>query len=98
VNPFGPAFDPAGKNTPTAGLTTVVLFALYDRWEQADKAATCNRILLAVLEKRYGTESPILVNTLASEAKALRTLGRVAEADKFDQRVAVIRAATMNPN
>ncbi len=74
------------------------LCGLYDRWEQADKAASCNRVLLTILEKQYGDQSPLLVDVLAREAKDLRTLGHAAEADKFDQRATTIRASTMNPN
>jgi tetratricopeptide (TPR) repeat protein len=74
------------------------LCGLYDRWEQADKAASCNRVLLTILEKQYGDQSPLLVDVLAREAKDLRTLGHAAEADKFDQRATTIRTATMNPN
>ncbi len=74
------------------------LCGLYDRWDQTDKAVACNRQLLAVLEKQFGESSPQLVNTLASQAKALRKLGQAAEADKIDQRLAQIRAATINPN
>ncbi|HEY2353089.1 MAG TPA: tetratricopeptide repeat protein [Candidatus Acidoferrum sp.] len=74
------------------------LCGLYDRWEQPAKAAECDRILLVVLEKQYGENSPVLVSTLASQAKALHALGHQDEATKLDQRVAQIRAATMNPN
>jgi len=34
---------------------------------------------------------------LVNESKALRATGRAAEADKVDQQVASIRAATMTP-
>lgn len=74
------------------------LCALYDRWEKADKAAACDQQLLVVLEKQYGAKSPVLVSTLVSEGKALRSLGRSQEADKVDERVAAIRAATMASN
>lgn len=74
------------------------LCGLYDRWDQTDKAVACNRQLLAVLEKQFGESSPQLVNTLASQAKALRKLGQTAEADKIDQRLAQIRTTTMDPN
>ena len=74
------------------------LCALYDHWEKPDKAAACDQQLLTVLEKQYGVKSPVLVGTLGSEAKALRKLGRSQEADKIDERVASIRAATMASN
>ena len=74
------------------------LCAMYDHLEKADKAAVCDQQLLVVLEKQYGAKSPVLVGTLASEAKALRKLGRSQDADKIDERVASIRAATMASN
>jgi len=39
----------------------------------------------------------VLVGLLASESKALRGIGRSDEAEKVDQRLAQIRAATMTP-
>lgn len=53
---------------------------------------------IAMLEKQYGAESPVLVLVLTSDAKALRSLGRNDEAAKLDDRVASIRASTMKTN
>ena len=74
------------------------LCALYDHWEKPDKAAACDQQLIVVLEKQYGAKSPVLAGTLANQAKALRKIGRAQEADKIDERVASIRAATMASN
>jgi tRNA uridine 5-carbamoylmethylation protein Kti12 len=73
------------------------LCQLYDKWGKPDQSAVWDQRLLAVLEKHYGPSSPVLVGILVSEAKALRGIGRADEADKVDQRVASIRAATMTP-
>jgi tetratricopeptide (TPR) repeat protein len=85
--------DNIGMSIPLSALC-----GLYDHWEQPAKAAACNQRLLIVLEKQYGPQSPVLVTILANEAKALRGLGRSDEADKVDQRMATIRAATMTSN
>jgi tetratricopeptide (TPR) repeat protein len=74
------------------------LCALYDHWEKPDKAVACYQTLLTVLEKQYGAKSPGLVVALTSEAQALRKLDRSQEADQVDQRIALIRAATMASN
>jgi tetratricopeptide (TPR) repeat protein len=74
------------------------LCSLYDRWGKPDKFDPCNRQLLAVTEKEYGPNSPVIVPLLQSEAKALRTLGKNEEAEKFDTRAATLRSATMKPN
>jgi len=36
--------------------------------------------MLAILEKQYGPDNPILVGTLTSEANALRATGHIEEA------------------
>jgi tetratricopeptide (TPR) repeat protein len=73
------------------------LCGLYDRWEKPDQSLVWDQRLLTVLGKQYGKNSPVLVTTLDSESKALRGLGRGKEADKVDQQIASIRAATMAP-
>src|SRR5437879_7908471 len=52
---------------------------LYDKWDKPDKAEPCDRQILAVVEKQYGANSPVLLPTLTSEAQALRRLGRRSE-------------------
>jgi tetratricopeptide (TPR) repeat protein len=87
---YGP--DNIGMSIPLTALCS-----LYDHWDQPTKAAACDQHLLIVLEKQYGASSPVLVTLLTSESKALRGMGRSDEAEKLDQRVAQIRAATMTP-
>ena len=84
--------DSVGMLRPLSALC-----GLYDHWDKPDKSAACDQRLLVVLEKQYGENSPVLVTTLASEAKALRGMGLTSDADKVDHRLALIRAATMTP-
>jgi len=46
-----------------------------------------------LLEKQYGPDSPLLLQTLTGESKALRGLGRPEEAAKVEQRIKTISAA-----
>jgi hypothetical protein len=62
----------------------------------ADKAAPCQAHLLAILEKQYGPDNPILVSTLTGEAQALRKLGRNEEATKIEQRIKSLQATAVN--
>lgn len=70
---------------------------LYDKWDKAKESDACYEHLLTVLEKQYGHDNPVIVSVLLSDAKALRAMGRTADAEKVDQRAALIRAATMKP-
>jgi hypothetical protein len=70
------------------------LCQLYEAWDKPDQLETCDRRLIAVVEKQYGAESPFLLATLVSEAKALRGLGKSEEATKVEQRIKSIQAAT----
>jgi len=63
-----------------------VLCTIYDSLGQPEKAEPCNRQLLNVMEKYYGTNNAALAPILASETKALRGLGRGAEADDVERR------------
>jgi tetratricopeptide (TPR) repeat protein len=64
-----------------------LLCATYDSLGQSAKAESCNQQLLTLMEKFYGANSPALAPILASESKALRELGRNAEADDVDRRM-----------
>lgn len=81
----------------TDGVDTLTprwaLCTLYDRSGQTDKLATCDQRLATAVEKQYGANSPMLVQILVSESKALRATGKASEADLVDNRVAQIRAA-----
>ena len=67
--------------------STGTLCRLYDSLKQPVKAEACDRRLIVVMEKTYGANSPVLASTLASEAKALRDLGRSAEAEMVEKRL-----------
>jgi hypothetical protein len=56
------------------------------------KLEPCNSRLLAVTEKQYGADSTVLLSTLASEAQALRRLGRAEEAVKVEKHLQAIQA------
>jgi hypothetical protein len=75
-----------------------VLCSIYDRLAKPEKAAPCQGHLLAILEREYGSENPIIVPTLTSQATALRALGRNEEAAKIEQRIKSIPATAMNQN
>jgi uncharacterized protein HemY len=57
-----------------------LLCMVYDAMDKPAKAETCNHQLLPLMEKFYGENNPALAPVLTSEAKALRALGREAEA------------------
>ena len=80
----------------TRPLTTLCM--IYDKSNQFDKADSCDEQLLRSLAKQYGTDSPVLAGVLTDQSRALRSLGRTAEADAVDKRVAMIRSMTMKPN
>jgi hypothetical protein len=54
---------------------------------QPAKSEPCYRDAIALVEKTYGDKSPALAQPLASEAKALRALGRNSEADAVEKRL-----------
>jgi len=64
-----------------------VLCSIYDRLAKPEKVARCQGQLLAILEKQYGPDNPIIVPTLTSQAQALRGLGRNEDAAKIEQRI-----------
>ena len=47
---------------------------------------------------QHGANSPVLASTLASEAQALRSLGRAEEAAKVEERLKSIQALANAPN
>jgi hypothetical protein len=80
--------DNIGLLIPLSGLC-----GIYDMWNKPDKSAPCDKRLLTVLEKQYGTTSPVIVSTLVSEAKALRSLGRADEAAAVQKRIDSIQTS-----
>ncbi|MGB6430585.1 MAG: tetratricopeptide repeat protein [Candidatus Acidiferrales bacterium] len=81
-------------------LATVLgsLADLYDLWGKPDKSEAADHQLIAILEKQFGPADPILARPLASEAKALRSLGRTDEAAAIEQRLNAIEQSTAKTN
>jgi tetratricopeptide (TPR) repeat protein len=70
------------------------LCVLYDKWSKPDKAEPCYEQDLAVVEKQFGANNPVLLQVLTNQAQALRALGRTDEAAKVEQRAQSIRGAS----
>jgi tetratricopeptide (TPR) repeat protein len=85
-----------GHDGSQAVVNLTSLCAVYDRTNRPDKAASCHAHMLAILEKQYGPDNPILVGTLTSEANALRAVGHIDDAAKIEQRIKTIQATAMN--
>jgi len=75
-----------------------MLCAIYDGLGEPAKAEPCSRQLLTLMEQVYGANSPALAPVLAGESKALRQLGRTAEADDVDRRMQSLKQITVGPN
>lgn len=71
---------------------------LYDGLNQPEKTEACDRQLIVLMEKTYGQNSPVLAPTLTSQAKALRALGRNAEADDAEKRIQGLKSSTVGLN
>ena len=65
---------------------------LYHRWNKPDQEEPCYARLNSLLEKQYGANSPILVQSLTTQAQLLRKLGRAQEATQVEQRLQKINA------
>jgi hypothetical protein len=87
-----------GRDAVDLLLPLSTLCGLYDGWGKPDKSEPCHRQTLAILEKQYGANSPVLVSTLTSEAKALQSLGRAEQAAEVEKRLDSIRASMTKPN
>lgn len=87
-----------GRDSMDLAAPLTSLCNLYNKWDKPTQSEACYEHLLTVLEKQYGRDNPVIVSVLLSDAKALREMGRAADAEKVDQRAASIRAATMKPN
>jgi hypothetical protein len=70
----------------------------YDQIGNFEKSAACHARMVALGEKRFGADSPYLVQDLTAEAQALRKLGRNDEAAKLEQRTETLHSAQTNPN
>jgi tetratricopeptide (TPR) repeat protein len=72
---------------------------LYEAWGKPDKSEPACHQLVVILEKQFGPTNPSLARPLTSEAKALRALGRNAEAAAIEQRLATIQQqSSLQPN
>jgi len=70
--------------------------SIYDKLAKPDKAAPCQGRLLAILEKQYGPDNPIIVPILTSEATALRALGRNDDATIIEWRIKSLQTTAVN--
>jgi tetratricopeptide (TPR) repeat protein len=59
--------------------------------QNANDTEACYRRLLPAMETVYGAGNPALVPALGNYAQSLRSLGRVEEAAKFEERAQSIR-------
>jgi len=77
----------------------MTLCIVYAKWGKTEKLEACDRRLIAALEKEKGPDTRYLEETLAREAKTLRSLGRPEEADKVDPRLKSLKpTAAANSN
>jgi tetratricopeptide (TPR) repeat protein len=69
---------------------------MYDRWGKPDKSQPCWHQATELMAKQAGENSPQLAQSLTNEATALRKLGRGAEAQQLEERVAKIHRTGTN--
>ncbi|MGH9680969.1 MAG: tetratricopeptide repeat protein, partial [Candidatus Acidiferrales bacterium] len=81
-----------GRDGFGVSLPLWFLCDLYEKWNKPELAEPRYRQMIAIIEKQYGTDSPMLLTTLTTEAKTLRKLGREKEAEAVDQRSVSIRS------
>jgi tetratricopeptide (TPR) repeat protein len=77
-------------------VNTLCMF--YDQTANLEKSAACHARMVALGEKRFGADSPLLMQDLTAEAQALRKLGRNDEAAKLEKRTQSLQSAQTNPN
>jgi tetratricopeptide (TPR) repeat protein len=87
-----------GETDPRMLLPVNTLCMFYDQTGNFEKSAACHARMVALGEKRFGADSPYLVQDLTAEAQALRKLGRNDEAAKLEQRTQALHSAQTNPN
>lgn len=71
---------------------------IYDGLGQTEKAESCYRQLLPLMEQVYGANNAALAPILTGESEALRELGRTAEADDVDRRMQSLQPMAPGPN
>jgi tetratricopeptide (TPR) repeat protein len=90
-------YDPRYGGMEISMLMTLCI--VYDKWGKPEKLEPYDRRLISLLEKQPGPDTRYLEETLAREAKTLRTLGRPDEADKVEKRLKSLKPTTAaNPN
>ncbi|MGC0772676.1 MAG: tetratricopeptide repeat protein [Candidatus Acidiferrum sp.] len=77
-------------------VNTLCMF--YDQTANPEKSAACHARMVSLGEKRFGADSPLLMQDLTAEAQALRKLGRNDEAAKLEKRTQSLQSAQTNPN
>ncbi len=82
-----------GQQGVGMNLPIFYLCALYEEWGKPEKAEPRYREYIAMLEKQYGADSPILISVLKDDVRVLQKLGRSEDAAKVEQRIESIRAA-----
>jgi uncharacterized protein HemY len=73
-----------------SGMVTIPLWGLcdlYDRWDKPDKGQACWHRATDLMATQFGENSPNRTESMGSEAKCLRKLGRVNEAEKVEERI-----------
>ena len=75
-----------------------MLCTIYQGMGQPDKSEQCHRELIPLMEQVYGANNAALAPVLAGESKALRELGRSAEADEVDRRMQSLQQNNPGPN
>ena len=83
----------AGPDSDMTGIAVWGMCNFYDRWAKPEKSQPCWHRATGILEKLEGINSPVLKDSLMSEANALRKLGRNDEAQKLEERIANIQKA-----
>ena len=77
----------------------MTLCIVYDKWGKPEKLEPYDRKLISLLEKEPGPDTRYLEDTLAREARTLRTLGRPKEADEVQRKLESLKpTAAANPN
>lgn len=83
-----------GADSPVVLRSLGGLCDIYESEGKVAQAVPCEQRVLAIIEKQYGPNSPMLVAVLTHEAQGLRTLGRSDEATSVEKRIHSIQTGT----
>ena len=75
-----------------------MLCTIYDGLKKAAKTEACAHELMPVMEQAYGENSTALAPLLTLQAKALRELGRGAEAEQVERRKESLAQTAVSAN